>query len=57
MTGVPFGRYSDGMAHVEVIAAFTAFAGLVLAWLAVPHGVHVPRRASEPAPVFEQIAA
>ncbi|MEA2688742.1 MAG: hypothetical protein QOJ39_3688 [Candidatus Eremiobacteraeota bacterium] len=46
------------MAHVELIAAFTAFTGLVVVWLAVPSGVRTAQRASEPAPApLQQIAA
>jgi hypothetical protein len=46
------------MAHVELIAAFTSFAGLVLVWLAVPT-TRTAQRAAEPAPAaaLQQIAA
>ncbi len=47
------------MAHVELIAAFTAFTGLVLVWLIVPATAQPARTAAEPAPApaMQQIAA
>jgi hypothetical protein len=46
------------MAHVELIAAFTAFAGLVVVWLTVPGSIQTARRVQEPASAaLQQIAA
>jgi hypothetical protein len=45
------------MAHVEVVTAFAAFTGLVLAWLTVPGSVQRARRSAEPASALERIAA
>lgn len=45
------------MAHIEVIAAFTSFAGLVLVWLIAPVSAHTAQRAAEPAAALQQIAA
>jgi multisubunit Na+/H+ antiporter MnhG subunit len=45
------------MAHVEVIAAFTAFAGLVVVWLVAPVSTHAVQSAAEPAAALQQIAA
>jgi hypothetical protein len=45
------------MAHVESIAAFTAFAALVLTWLAVPGTTRTARPVAEPAPEALPLAA
>jgi hypothetical protein len=45
------------MAHVELVAAFTAFASLVLVWITVPATSARTLPAAEPAPALQQIAA